>query len=344
LAVLLLIAALALVFVFGAIYQAAGRARDARLYPPTGRLIDIGETQLHLVEAGSGTPAVVLEAGIAASSLSWTLVLPEVAKFARVASYDRAGLGWSEPVHEPRSLERSTRELHGLLHAASIPSPYILAGHSYGGLLVRAYAAQYPRDVAGLVLVDPVSIKAWSAATDAQMRTLRRGVALSRRGALLARFGVVRLALTLLLSGASRFPKWIAKAASGRGESVASRLVAEVRKLPPQCWPMVRSHWCDPKCFLGMAAHLESLPSNAAALVKMRELPPAPLVILSAASATPGELEERDALAQMTRGAHVVASGSGHWIQFDEPRLVIDAIRGIAERVRAGSGKPLIGT
>jgi pimeloyl-ACP methyl ester carboxylesterase len=336
LTILLILAALGFVVVCGAVYQAVGRYRDSQLYPPTGRLVCIGGgSRLHLVEAGSGTPTVILEAGIAASSLSWTLVQPEVAKFARVASYDRAGLGWSDAAGEPRAMERSGAELYALLEAASIPPPYILVGHSYGGLLVRAYAAMHPRDVAGLVLVDPVSIGHWCAASETQMRTLLRGVALSRRGALLARLGVVRLALGLLFSGASRFPKWIAKAASGRGESVASRLVTEVRKLPPQCWPMVRSHWCDPKCFLGMAAHLESLPANAAALAKLPELPSVPLVIVSAASATPGELKEREALAEAHGGEHLIASGSGHWIQFDDPRLLIDAIRGIVERTRA---------
>jgi pimeloyl-ACP methyl ester carboxylesterase len=305
------------------------------MYPPIGRMIDIGGSCLHLVESGSGSPAVIFEAGIAGSSLSWTLVQPEVAKFARVAAYDRAGLGWSDARIEPRALEQSVEDLHRLLQAAAISPPYILAGHSYGGLLVRAYAAMHPRDVAGLVLVDPVSIDSWSSPNDAQLRTLRRGVALSRRGAFLARFGVVRLALSLLLSGANRSPKWIAKAASGRGESVASRLVNEVRKLPPECWPMVRSHWCDPKCFLGMAAHLESLPSNAAALEKLAALQAISLVILSAASATPAELEEREALARSHAGTHTVVSGSGHWILFDEPGVVIDAIRHIAQRSRA---------
>jgi pimeloyl-ACP methyl ester carboxylesterase len=336
LAIVFILAALALIAACGVIYQAVGRARDSRRYPPIGRLVEINPgTRLHLVEAGSAAPPVILEAGIAASSLSWTLVLPEVAKFARVASYDRAGLGWSDSGLDPRSLERSVEELHALLQAAPIAPPCILVGHSYGGLLVRAYAAMHPRDVAGLVLVDPVSISAWSAASAAQVRMLRRGIALSRRGALLARLGVVRFALTLLLSGASRFPKWIARAASGRGESVASRLVTEVSKLPPQCWPMVRSHWCDPKCFHGMAAHLESLPANAVALAKMATLPPIPLVIVSAASATSEELTEREALARAHAGAHIIAAESGHWIPFDEPRLIIDAIRGIVERLGA---------
>jgi pimeloyl-ACP methyl ester carboxylesterase len=173
LSILLILAAFSFVVACGGVYQAVGRYRDSQLYPPTGRIVDIGGgTRLHLVDAGSGTPTVILEAGIAASSLSWTLVQPEVAKFARVASYDRAGLGWSDAAGEPRAMERSGAELYALLEAASIPPPYILVGHSYGGLLVRAYAAMHPRDVAGLVLVDPVSIGHWCAASETQMRTL----------------------------------------------------------------------------------------------------------------------------------------------------------------------------
>jgi pimeloyl-ACP methyl ester carboxylesterase len=334
LAILFTAGAVALILVAGFVYQVVGRARDLRQYPPIGRMVEVDGSHLHMVEAGAG-PAVILEAGIAASSLSWSLVQPEVAKFARVCSYDRSGLGWSDERREPRTLQRSIEELHGLLEAASVAAPYVLVGHSYGGLLVRAYAIRYPADVAGLVLVDPASVDAWSAATEAQLRALRRGVKLSRRGAVLARLGLVRFALNLLLSGASGFPKWIARAASGRGESVASRLVTEVRKLPASCWPMVRAHWSDPKCFRGMAGHLECLPDTAAALGRMGQIPGVPLVILSAASATPGELNERGALAQSANGAHVMASRSGHWIQFDEPDLVINAIRGIVQQTRA---------
>jgi len=331
----LIFGALAVTMAAGAIYQAVGRARDVRCYLPVGRLVDNGGSRLHLVETGAGSPTVVLEAGIASSSLSWSLVQPEISKFARVCSYDRPGLGWSDASRKPRTLEQGISELRALLNAAAMPGPYVLVGHSYGAMLVRAYAFQHPGDVAGLVLVDPVSVDAWSAPTEAQLRMLHRGVALSRRGALLARLGVVRFALSLLVSGTSRFPKWIAKAASGRGESVASRLVGEVRKLPPECWPMVRSHWCDPKCFLAMASHLESLPGNATALKQMGPLPSVPLLILSAASATPKELEEREALAATTPGAiHLTAKGSGHWIQFDEPELIVTAIRGIAQPAR----------
>ena len=273
----------------------------------------------------------ILEAGIAASSLSWSLVQPHVAKFTRVCSYDRAGLGWSDPDRESYTLERSLNDLHSLLSAADVPAPYVLVGHSYGALLIRAFAARYPNSVAGLVLVDPVSIRDWSTASEARRKMLDRGVRLSRRGALLVRFGLVRLALTILLSGWNRIPKLIARMASGRGENVASRLVGEVGKLPRECWPMVRAHWCDPKCFAAMAGYLECLPANAQAVSQMGELPKVPLVILSAANSTQAEIEEREELVRAIPGAsHVIAANSGHWIPFDEPELVVAAIRNVA--------------
>jgi hypothetical protein len=112
----------ALLALAGAIYQRAGHARDARRFPPLGRLIDIGGTSLHVYNIGEGSPPVVFEAGIAATSLSWQLVQPEIAKLTQTASYDRAGLGWS-------GCGRSVAGPDGLRRNAEPP---ILVAHSYG--------------------------------------------------------------------------------------------------------------------------------------------------------------------------------------------------------------------
>ena len=167
----------------GAIYQAAGTAADRRRYPPPGRMIG----GLHLIDRGASGPAVIFESGISATCLNWTEVRADVEGFARTCTYDRAWLGWSDPAKSPRTTSTIINELHALLEAAQISPPYILVGHSFGGLLVRAYAARYPGDVAGLVLVDPLSPNEWLHASPAQARMLRFGVKLSRRGSLLAR-------------------------------------------------------------------------------------------------------------------------------------------------------------
>lgn len=329
--ILLLIAALAAVAAFGGwLYQWGGTRRDQRKFPPPGRLVDIGGRRWHLRESGDGRPAVILEAGIAASCLNWTSVQAAIGQFTRVCSYDRASLGWSDPAGSPRTLSRAIEELNALLTASGLPEPFVLAGHSFGGLLVRCYAASYPERVAGLVLVDPLAAAEWLNPSATQWKTLRQGVRLARRGATLAQFGVVRFGLAGLAGGARLIPSLVARmASSGRGESAISRLVREVQKMPPETWPLVRAHWCQPKCFLGMASYLESLPASAAETSSWAELPAEiPVTILSAANSLPAQLAERDTIARRsTHGRHTIASKSGHWIHFDEPELVIEAIR-----------------
>ncbi len=293
-------------------------------------MVDIAGARLHLLESGSGTPPVILEAGIAASCLNWTGIQSELARFTRVFSYDRAGLGWSDPASSPRTLSHAVEELHALVTAAQIPAPFVLTGHSYGGLLVRCYAACYPDQVAGLVLLDPLAAAEWLRPSETQWKTLKRGAMLSRRGALLARFGVVRFGLAALSSGLELIPKLVARLASrGSGESAISRLVREVQKMPPETWPVVQAHWCRPKSFLGMANYLESLPASASQASECAELPPhIPVAIISASNSTAAQLAERDRIARRSlNGKHLIAAKSGHWIHFDEPALVIQAIR-----------------
>jgi pimeloyl-ACP methyl ester carboxylesterase len=315
-----------------AIYQRAGRASDRRRFPPLGRMIDIGGTSLHVYTIGGGSSSVVFEAGIAATSLSWQLVQPEIAKFAQTASYDRAGLGWSGASLQPRTVWNVADELETLMDRADISKPRILVAHSYGALVAIACALRHPSEVAGMVVVDPVATREWSEPSESQLKTLRRGILLSRRGALLARLGVVRLALNLLAAGSQRLPKMIARASSGRGAAITDQIVGQVRKLPGELWPMIQSHWCDPKCFEGMARYLEALPPSAAEvaqkLARTDALRDVPLIVLSAGNASPIQRAEHEALARCSsRGQIEVVADSGHWIQVDRPDAVVRAIR-----------------
>ncbi|HJQ96776.1 MAG TPA: alpha/beta hydrolase [Candidatus Polarisedimenticolaceae bacterium] len=116
--------------------------------------VDVGGFKLNLRCAGAGSPTVVLDAGAGDTSATWDWVVPEVKKFARVCAYDRAGLGKSAAGPKPRSAARISEELHNLLRRAGVLPPYVLAGHSAGGLNMRVYTAKYPEEVVGLVLVD----------------------------------------------------------------------------------------------------------------------------------------------------------------------------------------------
>jgi pimeloyl-ACP methyl ester carboxylesterase len=333
----LLVLALAVVgvLVAGALYQLVGSYADRRRFQPPGRLFNVGESVLHLHQQGSGRPVVVLEAGIAGTSIGWALVQPAIAEFTTVCSYDRAGLGWSGKHRTGRTVKEMTGELKRLLDSAGLPGPYILVGHSFGGLLIKAFAVSYPELVGGLVFVDPVSLAAWSGCSDTQRRRLALGARLSRRGAMLARVGVVRASLALLMSGGKGISKRIGRTAAGRGSAVLEKLVGEVQKLPREVWPMIRSHWSQPKSFLGMAAYLECLPASAAEVIGMRLPETIPSVILSASTATPDELSERDgAIEGNAAGRHVLLEGTGHWLQLERPDAVVNAVHEIAESLR----------
>lgn len=322
-----LLALAAGVVLAGIAYEMAGSRRDRRRFPPPGRLVGTIPPRLHLYERGSGSPAVILEAGLAASSLSWSLVQPAVAKFTRVCSYDRAGFGWSDAVRGPLELKGIVEDLHALLIGAEIPPPYILVGHSFGGLIVRAFAIAHADRVAGLVLVDPVSINRWSQCEGTELKRLRLGILLSRRGAFLARLGIVRASLAMLLSGARLVPKLVARASASKGVDVVTKLTGEVSKLPRELWPVIQAHWARPESFSSMAIYLESLPGSARATAGMSIPEYIPVTIISAATATPEELAERDSWVDASeRGKSLVAEHSGHFIQWDEPELVIAAI------------------
>ena len=147
------IAMLALASIGGG-YQTLGEAADAKAYPMPGQLIDVGGHRLHLSCTGAGTPTVVLEpgAGGMSSILGW--IAPAVARDTRVCVYDRAGRGWSEPADTAQDGAQIATDLHTLLQRGHVPGPYVLAGHSFGGLYVLTFAARYPDEVAGMVLVD----------------------------------------------------------------------------------------------------------------------------------------------------------------------------------------------
>lgn len=318
----------------GALYQAVSAARQRRLHAPPGTLIDVGGHRLHAVCAGEGSPPVLLESGIAASSLSWAAVRPEIAAFTRVCAYDRAGLAWSDAPSSPRTFDRLLDELGIVMREVNFADPAILVGHSFGSLLVRAYGARHPERIAGLVLVDPPT--EWIAMTPARARMLRGGRSLARIGALLAHVGVVRGCLALLSGGAPGVPRRFVRIFGSTAARTLERLVGEVRKLPPEVHPVVQALWCQPKCFHSMADHLQMFEREAAQMTALAPPPHLPVVVVSSAGHSPEQLAAHGRLAESSaRGRHVIASRSAHWVQFDEPGLIVGIVRELVESAQA---------
>jgi len=135
-------------------YQTVREAADANAYSMPGQLIDVGGHRLHLHCTGSGSPTVVLQPGGGDFSSAMAWIAPAVARSTRVCVYDRAGRGWSEPARGPQDATQIAADLHTLLQRGDVPGPYVLAGHSFGGLYILTYADLYPDEVAGMVLID----------------------------------------------------------------------------------------------------------------------------------------------------------------------------------------------
>ena len=177
----------------GLSYQAMATRADAGRYPPPGRLVDVGGYRLHIHCAGEGSPAVILDALFPGGVSNWAWIQPELAKSTRVCAYDRAGLGWSDSGPEPRDALQQAEELHTLLAKAGIGGPFVLVGHSLGGLSVRMFAGLYPDETAGMVLIEATNPDTW------KRKGLPEGVGVDRNqlavAPLLAKLGIFRAGL-----------------------------------------------------------------------------------------------------------------------------------------------------
>lgn len=297
----------------GFLYENISEARDRRFNPMPGTLVDVGGRKMHIDCSGAGTPTVVLDSGLGVSYDSWHKVQPEIAKFSRVCSYDRAGLGYSEAISGPRTSRHFAEELHALLGAAGIAPPYVLVGHSMGGYDVRLFASLYRNEVAGMVLVDsshpdqenrfPPELKnmegSWRREAEFEEYTIP--------------FGIPRLL--------------------GFCNVEAMQRTAECN------WPSAREG----------TAELENFSISAAETAATGALGDMPLAVLShdpdrPSNELPPEVAKttneawkkmQSELAQLSsRGTQAVVKNSGHYIQIDQPAAVIGAVRNVVEQAR----------
>jgi len=308
------------------------KRHDFRRHPPPGRLVDLGSHRLHIFATGEGSPAVVMDSGLPGSVLSWCCVQPEVAKFTQACSYDRAGLGWSDAGPLPRTAEHIVEELHALLKRAGIPPPYVLVGHSFSGLTARLFAARYPEEVAGMVLVDPIGPDEWLFPTEEQKRELRGAARLCRRGEWLARLGIARWISLLVRLGAVRLAVIFVSSGALRG---TESMLAPLEKLPREFRSIVLLFWRQPKFYRALASQIESLRESAEQVARAGVKASWPMVVFSSRHTEPHRRTEQEALAKSSpQGKHVVVAASGHWIQLDQPEAVAAAIREVVEAAR----------
>jgi pimeloyl-ACP methyl ester carboxylesterase len=248
--------------------------------PAQARRFDVGGFRLNLRCDGEGSPAVILDAGAGDTLETWEWVTPGVRKLTRVCAYDRAGLGKSDPGPKPRTSTRIVAELHDLLVRARVPPPYVLVGHSFGGLNVRLFASKFPNEVSGLVLVDATP-EDYPAIADS-LQTL-----------------------------------------SEREKMRTSQAIA-----PP-----------------AFTDELEAMSASAASVRNAALAPDLPVVVLTASHrddsadfrSTWMTLQRRMA-SLFPNGRQIIAEHSDHYIQFDEPELVVTAIRDMVAKARQPRG------
>ena len=295
---------------------------------------------MHVRQMGSGNPAIVLEAGIAASSLNWSILQPQLAEFAATYSYDRPGFGWSAPSGRECTLQEMSDDLHAVVTALKIPQlrMFLWDIHSAHSIL-RVYAQRFPEELAGIILVDPLTPEEWIKPDRAQRWQLWRGVWFSRAGAALGGIGVVRFCLWLLLQrGNSGVPRRVLGLFGGKASETGLRIVGELAKLPPETVRLIRERWSHGRFFLTMSRYIQALPKTAAEASRFHIPAHIPVTVISGAHQLPVRLAEHQAIAAHSlRGKHLIAEKGAHWVHLDQPELIVEAFREMAEKLKAES-------
>jgi pimeloyl-ACP methyl ester carboxylesterase len=300
-----IVAGLVILGLAGMIYESLAEAADVRANPLPGQIVDVGGYRLHIHCTGSGSPTVVIESGWGDSSASWGWVQPEVAKITRICTYDRAGMGWSEPSPQPRTAREFAKELHTLLEKADEPGPYVLVGHSLGGYTVLVYAHDYPAEVSGLVLIDAQDLPPSDGATP-QPAPRPGGTSLP---SLMARIGVMRL-----LAGP----------------------LGSIQNLPPEEKQAYKAFSVTPlfaQTFVDEGRGMSEGGAQARAVTTLGALP---LIVLSRGKDQDAKhtVAQADLLQLSTGSQQLFADRSGHRIMIDQPEAAVAAIVKMVEQVR----------
>jgi pimeloyl-ACP methyl ester carboxylesterase len=283
----------------GAMYQWLATRKDLAATPPPGQLVDIGGYRLHLWCTGNGAPAVILDTGLGGSSAGWVFVQPDVARFTRVCSYDRAGMGYSDPGPSPRTARRIASELAKLLDRSGIAGPVVLVGASIAGFNVRVFASDHPERAAGLVLVD-----ASHEADTHEVPPMARFVPL------LSTVGVLRLF----------------------GVSFGQR----VESLPPSVQRYALATRFRAAGYQAAADEIIHIRESVSEVRSSRRKLTIPVVVVTGARGADESWRQmqQDLTSLSERGCLMIARQSGHVVSVDQPEVVVDAIRTVVETAR----------
>ncbi|MBL8063586.1 MAG: alpha/beta hydrolase [Anaerolineales bacterium] len=303
------------------------KRRLKKKYPPIGQMIDIGGYRLHMHIEGEGTPTVVLDSGAGGIGIAWELVRPAIAKVARVVVYDRAGLGWSDPSPKPRRADVMAEELHTLLQNANVEAPFILVGHSLGGVVARQFAAKYPNEVVGLVMVDSAHEQQVKHFPEALVKMVN-----SMKGMM----GVMKLMSKLNIFALK--PELIQIGDNGK---LSKGLVANMQGV------MASSN-----------SHAEAMIAETESVFAAETQPVSTLGNLPLTVIRHGQLDENavppslgqqvrddyeaawqklqmEIISLSTQGRLIVAERSGHNIMFDQPEIVIESILEMVGKIQS---------
>ena len=308
------------------------------IYMQPGQMIAVdGARRLNLVCMGQGSPVALFDSGMGDSALVWRLVQGEVAKLTRACAYDRAGIGFSDPRSGPSDARASVADLHALLMAAKIKTPILYVGHSLAGLFGVLLEAAHPGDLAGAVLVEPSFANQWDA--------------LSRAGIAAGAPQAAADDLLAALHGQVRRMKECAALPA----PLPADCAGNDRRLPPDLAALKKAQNSRPTYLLTKASEFENfLSTKTDKNVDQKELEAVtasfgdkPLIVLTRGKpqGNPGFTAQQSAAidrawgaghdrlaALSTRGSNTVVPGTGHYIQYDQPQAVIDAVtRALAE-------------
>jgi pimeloyl-ACP methyl ester carboxylesterase len=307
------------ILLIGFTYHQISLVLDEKNYPETGKLVDVGDHKLHINCEGSGSPTVILESGLWDFSVTWGLVQPEVANTTRVCSYDRAGLGWSDAVTQMQDSEKVAKSLHTLLSNAGEKAPYIMVGHSMGGIHIRSFYRLFQKDVAGMILVDSSHEQQKQRFSVVKKTSPQRKTENSNNSLLdlleyLEPVGVVR--------------------------GLANYKVV----VPPEQMGVTVANWSKPK-FLHALRQEQTM---SGILINQSESPDSlgnlPLTVLSRGiySAHYNATSKKETWKGMQRelaglssnSEHIIAEQSGHMIQFNQPELITSLIQKMVKKLR----------